>query len=145
MRPLFTLLLLSAAATLPAAESAPLASAIVSADAATKENYPGSVIHGYFRGETAGTKNTFAGIVVVEPGHELHPAHRHPEEEFLLIVEGEGRWLLNGKTSAAKPGDMLYVAPNDLHGIFNSGKTPLKFALWKWRSKDGAPEDKSAK
>jgi mannose-6-phosphate isomerase-like protein (cupin superfamily) len=142
MRLLLTLVVVAGSfAFLAAAEPGPLSSAVVSVEATTRENHPGSVIHGYFRGDTAGTRNTFAGVVVVEPGHELHPAHRHPDEEFLLIIEGEGRWLLNDRTFAAKAGDMLYVAPNDLHGIFNSGKVPLKFALWKWRGPDGTTPD----
>ncbi len=121
------------------AQNTPIPSSVVSQEAATKTAYPGAVLYQYFLGETVGTTRTSASLVVVEPGRELHPAHKHAEEEFLLIVEGEGRWSLNGRTFKAKAGDFLYAAPWDDHGLFNSGTAPLKFVVWKWNSKGVPP------
>lgn len=33
---------------------------------------------------------------------------------------------------------MLYAAPWDVHGITNTGTTPLTFVVWKWDNK-GVP------
>lgn len=115
-----------------------LSSAVVTQDKAARIAYPGSIFYNYFQGETVGTTNALTGVAVIEPGHEIHPPHKHAEEEYLMIIEGEGRWVLNGREFAAKAGDILYAAPWDLHGIFNTGSKPLKFVVFKWSSK-GVP------
>jgi mannose-6-phosphate isomerase-like protein (cupin superfamily) len=84
---------------------------------------------------TYGTENTLTAMAVINPDDEIHPPHRHAEEEFLLVVEGNGTWNLNGELSNAEPGDLLYAKPWELHGIYNSGETPLKFFVVKWNNK----------
>ena len=91
--------------------------------------------HKHYGGWTAATAEVLAGYLDLKPGQEPHPPHRHPDEEFLYLVEGSGNWFVNGKTLPAKAGDVLYTAPNDLHGIKNTGTTPLRFFVAKWRSK----------
>jgi len=75
------------------------------------------------------------GVAVIKPGMEIHPPHQHAEEEYLMVTEGQGTWHLNGKTFAAQKGDILYAAPWDVHGIKNTGTTPLTFVVWKWNNK----------
>ncbi len=89
----------------------------------------------YFSGESAGAKDILSGTATLNPGFEAHPPHRHAEEEFLMVVEGEGTWTLGDKDFPAKTGDMLYSAAWDLHGIKNTGDKPLTFVFWKWNSK----------
>jgi mannose-6-phosphate isomerase-like protein (cupin superfamily) len=89
----------------------------------------------YFTGETRGTRDGVAGVADIKPGREVHPAHRHAEEEYLLITEGSGTWTVNDRVFPAKAGDMLYAAPWDLHGIRNTGTGNLKFVVWKWNAK----------
>lgn len=88
--------------------------------------------------ETYGTKNTLSAMAVIKPGREIHPPHQHTAEEFMYLLEGTGTWNLNGKTSTAKAGDMLYAQPWDMHGITNTGTAPLKFFVVKFDSK-GVP------
>jgi len=116
-------------------------SSIVSQSEAQPTQYDGSVFYTYSQGDTVGIKDHITGVAVIEPGKEIHPAHKHAEEEFLMIIEGEGEWTLNGKKLKAKTGDILYAAPWDMHGVFNSGDTPLKFVVMKWSSK-GLPTPK---
>lgn len=121
------------------AESADdLKSEVVPMDDAKITKFDGSVFYSYFEGKTYGTKDTLTGVAVIEPGKEVHPPHKHAEEEFLMVIEGSGEWTLNDKTFKAKAGDILYAAPWDLHGVFNSGSTPLKFVVMKWNNK-GVP------
>ena len=89
----------------------------------------------YFRGESYGTTNAFTAVAVIKPGESVHPAHRHAEEEFLVIAEGAGRWHLDGKEFPAAKGDVLYAAPWVMHGLVNTGKVPLTFFVAKWNSK----------
>jgi len=86
-------------------------------------------------GETFATKDAFAAIAVVEPGKAVHAAHRHAEEEYLVITEGSGVWHLAGKEFPAKKGDVLYVEPWVFHGLVNTGDRPLTFVVLKYNPK----------
>lgn len=89
----------------------------------------------YFRGETSGTKDVFSAVAVVEPGKAVHRAHRHVEEEYLIVNEGSGMWQLGEKTFPARKGDMLYVEPWVYHGLVNTGNEPLVFTVIKFSGK----------
>jgi mannose-6-phosphate isomerase-like protein (cupin superfamily) len=110
-------------------------SSIVSFENTHKTPYDGSEFHTYFYGETIGTKDAIVGLAIIEPNNEIHPPHQHAEEEYLYIVEGSGVWTLNGVKTPAKKGDVLYVAPWDMHGIFNTGEVPMKFFITRASSK----------
>jgi quercetin dioxygenase-like cupin family protein len=93
---------------------------------------PWGRIHVYFEGDSAGTKNRFAGAVSLLPGQEIHPAHKHAEEEYLMITKGTGTWQLGDRKFAASEGDMLYAAPWDLHGLRNTSRSVLTFVVIKF-------------
>jgi mannose-6-phosphate isomerase-like protein (cupin superfamily) len=92
----------------------------------------------YYTGETYATKDLLVAVAVVKPGQSVHPAHRHAEEEFLVIAEGTGVWHVDGSESPARKGDMLYVEPWVFHGLVNTGETPLTFFVIRWNGK-GVP------
>ena len=110
-------------------------SGVVSFENTHKTSYEASVFHTYFSGETIGTKDTIVGVAVIEANNEIHPPHQHADEEYLYIVEGSGEWTLNGVKTPAKKGDVLYVAPWDMHGIYNTGNVPMKFFITRANSK----------
>ena len=114
-------------------------SAIVAEKDALREDFNWGSLYSYYRTETFGTKDVLAAVAVIKPGREIHPPHQHAEEEYLMVVAGNGTWSLNGKERPAKTGDMQYAAPWDLHGIKNTGRTPLRFVVWKWNSKGVPP------
>jgi len=116
-------------------QTANIPSSIVGFENTHQTSYESSVFHTYFYGETIGTKDTIVGLAVIEPNNEIHPPHQHAEEEFLYIVEGSGTWTLNGVETPAKAGDVLYVSPWDMHGIFNTGDIPMKFFITRSSSK----------
>jgi quercetin dioxygenase-like cupin family protein len=86
----------------------------------------------YFEGKTEQLKNMIAGSLVLKPGEEPHPPHQHPEEEFMLIAEGQGEIVVNGQTTHVSPGSLMYCEGNALHGIKNTGTTPMRFSYFKW-------------
>jgi mannose-6-phosphate isomerase-like protein (cupin superfamily) len=86
----------------------------------------------FFDGATGQIQSMVAGSVLLHPGQEPHPPHQHPEEEFMLITEGHGEFVVGGKTSHAGPGTLLYCEGNHEHGIKNTGSTPLRFYYFKW-------------
>jgi quercetin dioxygenase-like cupin family protein len=89
----------------------------------------------FFRGDTHGAKDLVVLSVTLVPGAEPHPPHRHAEEEIMVLTEGAGTWHLDGKDLPARKGDVLYAAPWAMHGIRNTGDTPLTYSMFKWSSK----------
>lgn len=121
-------------AALPAASGPAMPSVIMTMDAATVDDADWGEFLLYSTEDTIGTRASLTGVAIIKPGEEIHPPHRHAEEEYLMVLEGEGTWSLLGEERTAKAGDMLYAAPWDIHGITNTGDVPLKFVVWKWNS-----------
>jgi len=115
-------------------QSTVLSTSVVSEESAISEDADWGVFRKYFEGNTVGTKNVLSGTAEIKPGMEIHPPHAHEEEEYLMVIEGQGTWTINGKTMPAKAGDILYAKPWDSHGIKNTGNSTLKFVFWKWTS-----------
>jgi mannose-6-phosphate isomerase-like protein (cupin superfamily) len=88
----------------------------------------------YFEGATDQIRSMTAGSLRLKAGMTPHPPHQHPEEEFMVITEGTGELLVDGKTTKVGPGSMMYCAANKSHGITNTGKTPLLFYFYKWKA-----------
>jgi len=89
----------------------------------------------YYSGETEYTSDVLTGVAVINPGDQIHPPHKHIEEEYLMVIEGNGTWTIDQKEFPANAGDILYAAPWDLHGIENTGSIPLKFVVFKYNRK----------
>lgn len=87
----------------------------------------------FFDGPTDQLSAMTAGSLRLNPGAEPHPPHEHPEEEFLLVTEGAGEILIDGKTTKVAPGAMMYSRGGLSHGIRNTGAAPMLFYFWKWR------------
>jgi len=110
--------------------------AVVSAAQSTlAEQAAWGEFHAYYEGATSQTPAMLVGIADIKPGQENHPPHKHADEEFLYLIDGNGTWTLGDKTIAAHAGDILYSAPGVLHGIKNTSDKPLKWLVVKWRSK----------
>lgn len=86
----------------------------------------------FFEGPTGQLKSMTAGSLRLKPGMEPHPPHRHPEEEIMVVTEGEGEILVEGKTVKVGPGSMMYCESSQLHGVKNTGADPLLFYYYKW-------------
>ncbi len=87
----------------------------------------------YFSGPTEQVASMTAGSLRLKPGMSPHAPHRHPEEEFMVITEGAGEIVVDGKTTKVAPGSMMYCAAGALHGIVNTGRDPLLFYFYKWK------------
>jgi mannose-6-phosphate isomerase-like protein (cupin superfamily) len=88
----------------------------------------------YFEGSTGQVKSMTAGSLHLKPGMSPHPPHQHPEEEFMVIAEGSGEITVDGAATKVGPGSMMYCAAGKLHGIVNTGKSPLLFYFYKWQA-----------
>jgi len=87
----------------------------------------------YFEGATDQISSMTAGSLKLKAGMEPHPPHSHPEEEFLLVTEGEGDIMVDGMTTKVAPGAMMYCAANKPHHIKAGPKAPLLFYFFKWK------------
>jgi len=87
--------------------------------------------HAVFRPDKMGKATLFAsenllvGLNAFEPGQE-HALHAHEGmDKVYFVLEGAGRFLLEGRELAMEPGIML-VAPRGVsHGVRNSGEGRL--------------------
>lgn len=88
----------------------------------------------YFEGSTDLLKYMIAGSLRLHAGMSPHPAHQHPEEEFMLVTEGTGEIECDGQVTKVGPGAMMYCAGGKYHAIVNTGTTPMLFYYYKWLS-----------
>lgn len=104
----------------------------LNADQTTLTREPFGDLRVYFEGRTDQLKSMTAGSLLLKPGMTPHPPHQHPEEEFLLVTEGTGEIMVDGKTTPVGPGSQMYCAGHKLHAIENTGSTPMLFFFYKW-------------
>lgn len=74
-------------------------------------------------GSTVTLKNLESHITTVNAGEASHAAHRHPDEELIIVKEGTIEFTINGKAERAGPGSIALFGSNDLHGMRNVGTT----------------------
>ena len=123
---------LTAALPLFAAGEPQLADALTDENQAKLTHEPFGDLRIYFSGSTGQLRSMTAGSLRLKPGMEPHPPHQHPEEEFVVVTEGHGEILVDGKVHQAGPGSMMYAGGDRLHGIKNTGTVPLLFYFYKW-------------
>ena len=71
------------------------------------------------------TPTLWAAIQYLEP-REVAPEHRHTQNAFRFVVEGEGVWtVVNGDPVAMRRGDFLPQAGWNWHGHHNVSDTPM--------------------
>lgn len=120
-----------------AGESAILSQSDVTADAADWGTF-----FPYFTEDTHVLKPVLVGTAKIDAGQEIHPPHRHADEEYLMVTKGRGTWYLNGETREAKEGDILFARAWDYHGVKAAADSPLEFVVFKYSGQDGtAPID----
>jgi quercetin dioxygenase-like cupin family protein len=66
--------------------------------------------------------------VTIPPG-AISPRHAHPDsEQVWLAVSGRGTLLLAGdRETPLQEGDVLRLAPGDVHGFFNGSERPFVY------------------
>lgn len=98
-------------------------------------HYPGCTVYVHYNGPTDQLSAVSTGMVVLEPGASPHEPHRHPEEEFMIVADGTGEIVCGDTTTPVGPGAVMYCAGNTLHGISNTGTTPMTFYWSKWMAR----------
>jgi len=99
------------------------------------EQYPGCKVFVHYNGPTDQLSAVSMGMAVLDPGGAPHEPHRHPEEEFMLVAAGTGEIVVDDRVTQVGPGAVMYCAGDTLHGITNTGGTPMTFYWSKWMAK----------
>jgi quercetin dioxygenase-like cupin family protein len=77
-------------------------------------------------GEPDGAPNFAMRQFEIEPGGHT-PKHSHPYEHEIFVLAGSGVVLEGDTPRPLAAGDVLYVAPDEVHQFRNTGGAPLKF------------------
>jgi quercetin dioxygenase-like cupin family protein len=72
-----------------------------------------------------GAPNFSMRVFDVQPGAST-PFHTHAWEHEVYIISGTGRVRTEGKETPFKPGDSVYIAPNEQHCFAADGTTPIQ-------------------
>lgn len=62
-------------------------------------------------------------ITTLQAGETPHAPHHHPDEEIILVKEGQLDVTINGTTQRAGPGSICFISSADVHGWKNVGDT----------------------
>ncbi len=73
----------------------------------------------------ASTPRVLVDLYCLAPGQTQKP-HAHADQDKLYVVlEGHGRIHLDGIEEAVAPGEAVVAKAGAVHGVVNSGATPL--------------------
>ena len=62
--------------------------------------------------------------------------HEHCTEVF-HVLEGQGSFVIDGRTVALDVGDTLTCQPREVHSTHNSGEAPFRYVVFKTNAKTG--------
>lgn len=71
--------------------------------------------------EKDGAENFFMRLFEVEHGAPSPPAHAHPWEHEIYILEGQGLVIGDNGEKPFKTGDVIFIPPNERHQLKQQG------------------------
>jgi quercetin dioxygenase-like cupin family protein len=98
-----------------------------------RTNANGSV-RKFFESPTATLEMLECHVTTVKPRAASHAPHQHPDEEIIIVKEGDVEALINGEWKSAPAGSVIFFASNILHGVRNVGDTPAVYHVLRWTS-----------
>ncbi len=78
-------------------------------------------------GSTVTIQSLTLHATTVNVGLAAHGAHRHADDEVIVVKEGTLEIDLEGTKHRAPAGSVCFYASNDLHGMRNLGDTPVTY------------------
>ncbi len=71
------------------------------------------------------------------PAHQApHPAHKHDDEELIIIKAGELTVTIAGQTKTLGAGSVALMMPGDEHGFENRSNAPATYYVLRYTSKE---------
>jgi XRE family transcriptional regulator, regulator of sulfur utilization len=87
-----------------------------------------------FKDPTATLDELEFHVSTLPAGQAPHAAHKHPDEELIIIKEGTVEALVNGQTRRVGPGSVIFQASNQMHTLRNVGDSPAVYHVFRWNS-----------
>jgi quercetin dioxygenase-like cupin family protein len=113
-------------------ESLLTTSCIFDWDQTPSQVVPHGATRRFFNAKTGTLARMSMHATTLNPGQKAHEPHSHPEEEMIVLKEGTLEALHNGQRLSMSAGSILFLAPNDLHGVTNNGSVPATYYVIKW-------------
>jgi len=82
-----------------------------------------------FVDEACGARQMRMHVSIINPGLAVHPPHAHAGEEIMFILEGNGEVTLDHEKRSVGPMTALFYPEHVLHGLRNTGPTPIKYIV----------------
>jgi (S)-ureidoglycine aminohydrolase len=74
-----------------------------------------------------------------------HPAHKHDDEELIIIKEGKLTVTIAGKANTLGPGSVALMMPGDEHGFDNQSDSPATYYVMRYAAKEPADTGRGKK
>ena len=87
----------------------------------------------FFNRATANCSKHEMHVTTLNEGLPSHAPHEHAEEEIILLLKGNATMNVGGKDYPMSPGDFVFAASHDFHGIRNSGKGQCEYFAFQWK------------
>jgi quercetin dioxygenase-like cupin family protein len=95
-------------------------------DAPVKEEGSQGVRIKWLLDKSVGTPNFMMRHFTVEPGGHT-PRHRHEWEHEVFVLKGEGFVRHEDREYPLRPGDAVFIPPNQVHQFRSTESTHLRF------------------
>jgi quercetin dioxygenase-like cupin family protein len=93
------------------------------------------LVRHFFRAPTATLDELEVHVTTLPAGAASHPAHKHSNEELVIVREGTVEVLVNGKLSRVGPGSVVFNASNQMHSLRNVGSGPATYHVINWKAR----------
>jgi (S)-ureidoglycine aminohydrolase len=87
----------------------------------------------FFNKATTATARFEMHVTTLNEGLPSHAPHEHDEEEIILLMKGAATMTVAGKEYQMVPGDFVFAASHDFHGIRNSGSGQCEYFAFQWK------------
>lgn len=118
----------SVARTAPAV----LTSAVFEWSAMKAEPTESGEVRHVFRTPTGTLDELECHVTTLKAGAKSHPPHVHPNEEVLIVREGNVEVFYKNAWHPAGPGAVIFLTGTDPHGLRNAGATPATYHVLAW-------------
>src|SRR6188768_2509717 len=72
-------------------------------------------------------------VTTLKPGLSSHAPHTHPNEELVIIREGQVETLSGGEWKKVGPGGVIFNASNSPHALRNTGTSNAVYHVINWK------------
>ncbi|MBO0949892.1 cupin domain-containing protein [Fibrella forsythiae] len=123
----------------------PIASTVYAWKDAPVVKKPGTEQRKMLEGSATDFKHIEVHTTTVAAHQAPHPAHKHDDEELIIIKEGELTVTIAGKTTTLGPNSIALIMPGDEHGFENKGNIPATYYVMRYESKTPADAERGQK